>query len=69
VRESVDAATAKMMQVKDGKADQNPKVVQEPPEVADDPVGRLTKLKQMLDSELITHDEFETKKSEILRSL
>jgi integrase len=69
VRESVDAATAKMMQVKDGKADLNPKDVQETPTVADDPVGRLTKLKQMLDSDLITHDEFETKKSEILGSL
>ena len=65
VRESVDGATAKTMVVKNGQADQNPKVVQEPPTVADDPVGRLTNLKQMLDSEPISHGEFETKNAEI----
>lgn len=58
-----------MMVVKNGQADQNQKVVQEPPTVAEDPVGRLAKLKEMLDSELITNGEFETKKSEIIRSL
>jgi membrane protease subunit (stomatin/prohibitin family) len=35
----------------------------------DDPVERLKKLKQMLEAELITQDEFDTKKAEILSNI
>jgi uncharacterized protein (DUF697 family) len=39
------------------------------PPTLDDPVERLKKLKQMLEAELITQDEFDTKKAEILSNI
>ena len=40
-----------------------------PTPTPDDPLERLKKLKQMLEAELITQDEFDTKKAEILSSI
>jgi len=42
---------------------------QSPETAKNDPVGRLQALKQMLDSNLITNDEYDAKKKEILNGL
>jgi membrane protease subunit (stomatin/prohibitin family) len=47
----------------------NPQVTQTPLPASDDPKTKLQKLKQMLDEGLITTEDFETKKKQILDSI
>ena len=42
---------------------------QQPQQAADDPMVKLHKLKQMFEAELITEEEYKTKKQEILSSM
>ncbi len=71
VRESVDSATAKMIEVRDSASGTLPAVGQSHETVGQshDPVAKLSKLKQLLDAELISQADYDEAKAKVIDSI
>ena len=70
---SIGLATMSYFAVKQSKKQSavpaQPSVVAQPPSGQEDAAGKLEELRKMLDSNLITQDEYDRKKSEILSKI